>query len=239
MSPLIKKIFRTCGYEIWKIKKSRFKIGRVQYEVDPCSVGKTPQGELTARGAINMIKERQLNDLKILDICCGVGIVGLTIFSELRLDAIVKEAVFADINIFNLNSLHKTIRINNFESLLGDQVRSYLSDGLNHIPQDEKFDLIVSNPPHYFVKDHIKKNKPLSPGWLGTFDAGWDFHKSFYNLCHRYLTKRGEVWFLENSSAADEKDFLPFIEANAQLKYVGKVEELLDSSFFWMITRKS
>ena len=48
-----------------------------------------------------------------------------------------------------------------------------------------------------------------------------------------------EVWFLENSSGADEKDFLPFIEANEQLKYVGKIEELLDTRFFWMITRKS
>lgn len=239
MRPLIKKFFRTFGYEIWKINNNQFKISGIEYEVDPCSVGKTPQGEMTAKGAIRMIRERQLKELKILDICCGVGIVGLTIFSKFRKDALVKEIIFADINIFNLNSLHKTLRINNIEKLLGDKIRSYLSDGLNHIPREEKFDIIISNPPHYFIKDRVKKKKPLSPGRLGTFDAGWEFHKSFYARCHTYLTERGEVWFLENSSAADENDFLPFIEANDQLKYIRKVEELSDTRFFWMITQKS
>ena len=52
------------------------------------------------------------------------------------------------------------------------------------------------------------------------------------------MSEKGEVWFLENSSAADEKDFLPFIDANDQLTYKGKVEEVLDPRFFWMITQK-
>ena len=238
MRPFIKKFFKTFGYEIWRIKNNQFKISGIEYEVDPCSVGKTPQGETTAKGAIRMIKERQLKELKILDICCGVGIVGLTIFSKFRKDPIVKEIVFADINIFNLNSLHKTLRTNNIETLLGDQIRLYLSDGLSHIPPEEKFDLIVSNPPHYFIKDRIKKNKPLSPGRLGTFDAGWNFHKDFYERCHHYLMEKGEVWFLENRSAADEEDFLPFIETNNKITYVKKVEELLDALFFCMITQR-
>lgn len=238
MRPFIKKLFKTFGYEIFKIKNNRFTIGGIKYQVDPFSVGQTPQGEMTAKGAIHMIRERQLNGLKILDVCCGVGIVGLTIFVNLRKEEIIKEAAFVDINIFNLNSLHKSLRINQMENLIGDQIRTYLSDGLDHIPQDERFDLIISNPPHYFAKDRIKDKKSLSPGRLGTFDAGWDFHRSFYKRCHHYLSEKGEVWFLENSAAADEKDFLPFIEANDQLTYMRKVEESLDPRFFWMITQK-
>jgi tRNA1(Val) A37 N6-methylase TrmN6 len=194
---------------------------------------------MTARGAIHMIRERQLNGLNILDICCGVGIVGLTVFVNLRKAEIIKAAAFADINIFNLNSLHKTLKKNHLENLIGNQIRSYLSDGLKHIPQKEQFDLIISNPPHYFGKERIKDKKSLSPGRLGTFDAGWDFHRAFYQRCHHYLSEKGEVWFLENSSAAGEEDFLPFIVANDQLTYRGKVEESSDPRFFWMITQKS
>ncbi len=238
MKQFIKKLFNTFGYEISRIQ-TQFKISGIQYEVDPCSVGETPQGEMTAKGAIRMIRERQLKNLKILDICSGVGIVGLTLFSELRKDSIVKEVAFADINIFNLNSLHRTLRVNHLDQLLGNQIRYYLSDGLNHIPRDEKFDIIVSNPPHYFGQSFNKKDTPLSPSRLGTYDAGWNFHKSFYRQCHDYLTERGEVWFLENDFVANEKDFLLFIEDNDKLKYVKEVKEPLDLRFFWMITQKT
>lgn len=239
MKHLIKVFLGGFGYEISRVRRNRFVISGIQFEVDPCSVGKTPQGEMTAEGAIRIIRGRQLKDLKILDICCGVGIIGLIIFSKLSEDAIVKEVAFADINIFNLNSLHRTLRINHLDQLLGNRIRSYLSDGLKHIPRDEKFDIIVSNPPHYFGQDRIKDKNSLSTNRLSTYDANWDFHKFFYGQCHDYLADGGEVWFLENSSAASENDFLPFIEANAQLKYVGNAREPLDPRFFWMITRKA
>lgn len=222
-----------------RIHKNHFTISGIEYLVGRCSVGETPQGEMTAKGAIQMIKERQLKEFTVLDICCGVGIVGLTILSTLRKEAVIKEVVFSDINIFNIESLFKTLTINNLDSLLGNTIRCYLSNGLNHIPSDERFDIIISNPPHYSEQSFSKQDIPLSPNTLGTYDPGWSFHKSFYRECHNYLTKSGEVWFLENHSASDEKDFLPFIEDNEQhLKYVEKVEEPLDPRFFWMITQK-
>ena len=213
-----------------------FTIGELHYEAVPCSVGKTPQGEMTANGAIRMIIDRQLNDLKILDICCGVGIVGLTIFSKLKEKAIIKEIVFADINIFNLNSLQRTLKINNLEHFLGKTIRYYLSNALINIPNNEKFDIIVSNPPHYLGAEESKTL--LSPRELGTYDIGWSFHDSFYKHCHNYLAEHGEVWFLENGSVAKESDFLPFIKDNPNLRYLKRLEEYSDPHFFWMITQK-
>jgi 16S rRNA G1207 methylase RsmC len=104
---------------------------------------------MTAEGAIRMIRQRQLSDLSILDICCGVGIIGLTVFSRLNKEGLVKEVAFAAINIFNLHSLAKTLT-HHLGSLLGNRIKYWLSDGLKHIPRDQKFDLILSNPPHYF-----------------------------------------------------------------------------------------
>ena len=40
-------------------------------------------------------------------------------------------------------------------------------------------------------------------------------------------------------AAAAEKDFLPFIEDNKQLKYDRSFEEPLDPDFFWMITQRA
>lgn len=223
------------GYELRRKGVQRFTIAGIRYEADPCSVGQTPQGEITAEGAIRMIRERRMTDLSILDMCCGVGIVGLTIFTKLR-NQYVREIVFADINIFSLNSLRRTLKINGLDELLGSQIRCVLTDGLNYMPRGEKFDIIVSNPPHYFVKDYISKD--LEPSTLGTYDAGWAFHESFYKQCHECLTGRSEVWFLENSDAVKESDLLPFIEANPHMKYVESISEALDPAFFWMIARK-
>lgn len=247
MKQFIKRGFCSClnalGYEILK-SREHFTIAEIRYEVDPCSLGRTGQGEMTAEGAMRMIKERKLHDLSILDICCGVGIVGLTIYSRLRDESIVRELAFADINIFNINSLKRTIEINNLDELLGNRIKYWLSDGLNHIPPGSKFDIIISNPPHFVTKTH--SDRPLTPGRLGSFDADWSFHKAFYGRCHEFLTERGEVWFLECSVASydhslrtSEGELKPFIEANPKLEYIRRTTEPLDTDFFWMITRKA
>ena len=235
----IKSLINKLGYDLTKIKSNQFTIGDIDYIAEPYSVGQTPQGETTAKGAIRIIKERELKELKVLDICCGVGIIGLTIFSNLKKGGIVNETSFVDINIFNLNSFKKTIRQNNLQDLMGSQLQCYLSDGLSNVPTTEKFDIIVSNPPHYIIPEFDQDNTSLTTSRLATYDAGWNFHKEFYKQCHNYLTDRGEIWFLENSSGAEEKDLLPFIEANEKLQYVEMFDEPLDPRFFWMITKKA
>lgn len=238
MKQLIKRTLNAIGYDIRRIMppQNRFTVGRVTYDVDPCSVGHEPQGELTGRGAIRFIRERGLRDLKILDMCCGVGVIGLTIFTELRSESIVKEAAFADINIFNINSLKRTLKINNLEHLVGNEIQYWLSDSLENVPPGEKFDIIVSNPPHFFSEDHTENL--LVPSRLAMYDANWAFHKSFYERCHEYLTERGEVWFLENGAAVTAKDLLPLIEANSNLKYVDEAQEPIDPGFFWMFSKR-
>lgn len=239
MKQLIKSAFNKIGYDIRRVNNDddrRFTIGAVTYDVDPCSVGQTPQGELTAEATIRLIRERGLRNLRILDVCCGVGIIGLTIFSRLRDESIVEKAGFVDINIFNLNSLERTLKRNNMGDLIGDKIDFWLSNSLNGVPESEKFDLIVSNPPHFFSEAHTANS--LSPGRLGTYDAEWSFHKSFYSRCHNYLTERGEIWFLENGDAIDAGGLLPMIKANPQLQYVGQLTEPLDPVFFWMFSKK-
>ena len=230
---LNKYLLRHFGYQICRLPQMEFSIGKINYQVDPGSVGKTPQGEMTARGCIRMIEAQPRRHLKVLDICCGVGIIGLTIFSELAPGAIVSQIAFADINVFNINSLARTLKLNQLDSLIGDKIHYWLSDGLQHIPH-QQFDIIVSNPPHIYIEEFSRER--LSAQRLGTFDAGWQFHKSFYQNCHHYLAPDGEVWFLEYGKAAQPEDFLPYIEQNSHLSYRHTIPEPLDNNFFWMIS---
>lgn len=230
---LTKKCLGIFNYDLIRKGITEFAIGKIKYVVDPFSVGHTQHGEITARGAIRMIKERGLNNLSILDVGCGVGIIGLTIFSELN--EVVKEASFADINIFNLNSLKRILKKNN-HILENNRINFWLSDVLKNIPTDKKFDIIISNPPHFYTESFTKNS--LSPKALGDYDADWGFHKDFYADCDKHLTETGEVWFLENGAAAQEDDFLPFIRLNPNLQYVKKISEPLEPTFFWMVTRK-
>jgi len=236
MKKLLNVLLNPLGLEVVREKITEFEIAGIHYSVDGCSVGLTPQGERTGLGAVRLIQERGFKQLKILDICCGVGIVGLTIYAKLHQTDHVSMVAFADINIFNINSLKRTLSINGLETEIGSKFLYWLSDGLKSVPENVKFDLIVSNPPHFLIPD-FKKND-FSPGRLGGFDPQWSFHRDFYQACDRHLSERGEVWFLENSEGAQESDLLPFITANKALRYVRRIDEPLLPGFFWMITQR-
>src|SRR4030042_6350407 len=152
-------------------------------------------------------------------------------FAKLRPTAHLAQVCFSDINIFNINSLKRVLSLNHLES----NFQYWLSDGLQSIPPESAFDLIISSPPNFFIEDFMKE---FSPGRLGGFDPQWEFHRKFYAQCDKYLSDRGEIWFLENGDAAQEEDFLPFIQGNTDLEYVGRVDEPRLPGFFWMITKK-
>jgi 16S rRNA G1207 methylase RsmC len=141
-----------------------------------------------------------------------------------------------DINIFNLNSLRRGLELNGLDK--NPIFKIWLSDALKHVPAGQSFDLIVSNPPHFFT-EKFTDNKALSASRLGTYDQDWKFHREFYMECHHYLVPGGEVWFLENGQAAREADLLPFIKANPALTYLETLAEPTVPDFFWMMSRRA
>lgn len=232
-------LLRGAGYEISRISRDSFTIAGIRYEVDPCSVGMTPEGETVAESAIRMIRERGLRSLRVLDLGCGVGIIGLTMLSRLGGEGIIDRMGFADINIFNLQSLRRTLEVNGLKESLGDRMSIYLSDSMAHIPAEDRFDIIVCNPPHYRGVDLTKGSNATLARGVGTYDAEWRFHQSIYAQTHTRLTDAGELWMFENSAASTAQDFLPFVEANGGLRFVEQVPDAKDARFYWMITRKA
>jgi methylase of polypeptide subunit release factors len=215
-----------------------FSVRGIHYYPDPCSVGLTAGGEVTGASAADLIRERGMSGLHVLDICCGVGLVGLTLLACLKDDVErrVHSMSLADINIFNLNSIERTLQTNPAERWGDVPVRTYLTDGLKHITPANQFDLIVSNPPHFFLPSF--SDVRLQPDVLGTNDAGWKFHNEFYAVAVEYLSPGGQVWFLENHLAESDDQLIQMAKDAAGLELVDVFDDRRESTLFWVMTRR-
>lgn len=221
------------------VYKDGFVIEGIRFQPDPCSIGYTLPGGVTGTSAGDLIRERGLSNLSVLDMCCGVGVVGLTLCAYLRNDAEtrVRRISFADINIYNLNSLDKTLKTNPGERWGNVATERFLTDGLKGIEPANQFDLIVSNPPHFHTDDFT--DWTLQPSVLATMDPGWNFHKEFYASCHDYLSSKGEVWFLENHLAEPEEPLNRIVKECPEMELVDVFDDRRDDRWFWMISRRS
>jgi hypothetical protein len=111
----------------------------------------------------------------------------------------------------------------------------WLSDALSQVPRDEKFDLIVSNPPHFFTERFTddKALSRLAPGHLRPRLAVPP--RVLPGLPSQPRAERRGV-VPRNGRTAKEADLLPFIKANAEL--VRTLPEPTVPDFFWMMSRR-
>lgn len=111
--------------------------------------------------------------------CCGPGFLG---FDALH-NGLCEELVLADLNPRVLQGILRTVRENGFEG----RVRFYLSDNLKGVPKDERFDVVVGNPPWAYREISGLAN-PLIPN-----DPGWRLHRDFFREIKAYLTDEAEI----------------------------------------------
>ncbi|WP_427902886.1 peptide chain release factor N(5)-glutamine methyltransferase [Metamycoplasma alkalescens] len=121
-------------------------------------------------------------DSKVLDLCCGSGFIGLAINKNIK--AFV---TFSDISNQAIKQTKLNIKLNNLKNCL--VIKSNLFKKIN-----QKFDLIVSNPP-YLNKNH---QFPKSLKWepkkaLFAKEEGLFFYKKILNEARNYLNLQGHL----------------------------------------------
>lgn len=136
----------------------------------------------------------------VFEWCSGPAFIGYSLLAE----GLCESLVLGDINPLAIESCRETARLNGVQK----QVMIFQSDGFKSIPEREKFDLVVGNPP-------FSGNTSIIPGWgepLKYQDEGWRLHIDFYNSVGSRLKENGQVVIAEHFGCSRPEIFEPMIQ---------------------------
>lgn len=152
---------------------------------------------------IEILKNRYPNRqfYRCLEWCSGPGYIGYNILDHgicqhlCLIDKFAEAIEFAEMTA---------------KQCLG-QVTTYVTDTLSVLPESERFDLVVANPPHYLECPGDTNYQRIA------VDQNWKAHQDFYQYIGKHLTPDGIILMQENmaGSLGGVKDFEQFIENNA------------------------
>ena len=138
---------------------------------------------------IDYIRKNNLTNIKILDLCTGSGIIGITLKKEL-------EEFDVKILASDISSRALTVAKENASSLEAD-ISFVESDLFSNI--QDKFDIIVSNPPYIAHDDKktIKENVLNYDPHLALFadEEGMYFYRNIIEKSRPYLNEKGITFF--------------------------------------------
>ena len=146
---------------------------------------------------IEYVKASNKNNFKILDLCTGSGIIAITLKKELSQFSI--DVVASDIS-------EEAIKVSKENAQSHDATIKFIqSDIFNNI--DDKFDIIVSNPPYIDRKDEVtmKDNVLKYDPHLALFaeEEGMYFYRKIIEQANDYLNENGVIFF---EIGYDQKD---------------------------------
>jgi hypothetical protein len=129
--------------------------------------------------------------------CSGPGFIGFALLGN----GFCETLCMADINPDAVASCERTISVNGLIS----RASVFQSDNLEAIPRTEKWNLVVSNPPH-FVDQY--------EGDLRAHDPQWHIHREFFATIGDFLAKDGVVVLQENNRGSTIDSFRQMIESS-------------------------
>ena len=146
---------------------------------------------------IEYVKASNKNKFKILDLCTGSGIIAITLKKEL-------EQVSVDVIASDISEEAIEVAKENAQSY-NATIKFIKSDIFNDI--DDKFDIIVSNPPYIDRKDEVtmQDNVLKYDPHLALFaeEEGMYFYRKIIEQANDYLNKNGVMFF---EIGYDQKD---------------------------------
>ena len=131
--------------------------------------------------------------LRVADICCGPGTVGLSL---------LRESKIASVDLIDINPRAIEMAAANIESNFGAgaPARAITSDVFANVPSGTTWDLIIGNPPHNLdprgANRHLEKSV-----FVQAHDPDMAFHRDFFDKAADYLIDGGRICLLENGDA--------------------------------------
>jgi hypothetical protein len=161
-------------------------------------------GLWAAPGFVRVLVELGLpRSQRLFEFCAGPGYIGYFLLAHGLCDRLI----LGDVNPAAVEAARFTAAFNGIE----DRVRVYLSDGLDAIPHEERWDLVVGNPPNY------SSTGPAQD--LRGSDPLWNLRRRFYREIGGFLQPGGNVIMVEDERASAPETFEPMIrEGGGQLR---------------------
>jgi release factor glutamine methyltransferase len=136
---------RLTRYPLQFILEETWFYGR-KFRVTPAVMAPTPETELLCVAAVKFIHAKRITRAKVLDVGVGSGVISLTVASEI-IDAQVVAVDVSEDALAVARENADTLSVNN-------RVEFRQSDMFSAIKSNERFDLILSNPPYIAEPDY-------------------------------------------------------------------------------------
>lgn len=173
-------------------KPIQYVIGNVNFYGDKFYVNENVliprfETEELVENTINYVNEIFKEPIDIIDLGTGSGVIGLTLEKKVSTNSVD----LVDISEKALEVTHKNC--GNFNS----KANIILSDMFDNIPNTNKYDLVISNPPYIKtdeeIEEIVKNNEPHIALYGG--EDGLDFYKKILYSVKPYLKEKSIIAF--------------------------------------------
>ena len=189
---------RLTRYPLQLILKEAWFYGRKFY-VTPDVMVPTPETEILCNAAIGFVNKHEIVKPNIIDLGVGSGVISVTLAKELQ-----------DCSILALDISEAALKVakkNAIDLKAESKIKFLVSDYFEQVPEDNKYDLILANPP-YITEDEYKSLPPevladpkisLTGG-----ESGLDAVKKILKQAPNFLKKGGRIMFEIGYNQADK-----------------------------------
>ena len=115
-----------------------------KFAVSPSVMVPTPETELLCDAAVGFARTKKYDKVRVLELGVGSGVIAVTVALELAQNGITPEIVALDISAEAIAVARKNAE----NQGAGDHIEFRCSDYFSALNDDERFDLILSNPPY-------------------------------------------------------------------------------------------
>lgn len=151
---------------------------------------------------VDIIKQRYPERVfeRCYEWCSGPAFIGFGILDH----GLCKGLCASDIYPEAIQAVEQTIKVNQLTN-----VSAYATGTVAGLPEHEKFDLVVANPPHFLACPGNDNYQRIA------VDQDWAAHREFFENIGKHLLPGGIILLQENQAGSlnREQDFEPFITA--------------------------
>jgi len=151
---------------------------------------------------------RVLNELgvgrcrRLFEFCSGPGYIGYSLLANGWCESLA----LSDIDAESIATAMRTATYNG----IAHRVTGYASDVLDGIPEHERWDVVVANPPAF--SSHPERALSEQQ-WDRGFDTNWNVRRRFYASIKAHMNPGGVVVMCENLRGSDPDVFAEMIRA--------------------------